>query len=100
MLKALTLGGFGACPDALLEVDNLLPLHHDVLQALVVGVEAMLQQLAESHRTAGDKGHRGGENHVGAGERSWPIESQVQLTGLCPFRRKVRVKITCIFVIF
>ena len=55
----LTLGGFGARSDPLLQVDDLLPLHHDVLQPLVVGVEAVLQQLAERHRTAGEQ-HRGG----------------------------------------
>lgn len=54
----LTLGRFGARADAILGAVDLLPLHHDVLEALVVGVEAVLQQLAERHRTAGVKGNR------------------------------------------
>lgn len=48
----LTLGRLGACADAVLGTVDLLPLHHDVLEAFVVGVEAVLQQLAERHRAA------------------------------------------------
>lgn len=51
----LTLGRFGACADAIIRIVNLLPLHHDVLETFVVGVETMLQQLTESHRAAAQR---------------------------------------------
>lgn len=49
----LTLGRFGACADAIFRVVNLFSLHHNVLETFVISVEAMLQQLTESHRAAG-----------------------------------------------
>lgn len=48
----LTLGRFGACADAIFRVVNLFSLHHNVLETFVISVEAMLQQLTESHRAA------------------------------------------------
>lgn len=58
MLVRLTLGRFGARADAVVGTVDLLPLHHDVLEAFVVGVEAVLQQLAQRHRAA-TRGKRG-----------------------------------------
>lgn len=52
MFVQLTLGRFGACADAIIGTVDLLPLHHDVLEAFVISVEAVLQQLAERHRAA------------------------------------------------
>lgn len=52
MFVHLTLGRFRACANAIVGTVDLLPLHHDVLEAFVVGVEAVLQQLAECHRAA------------------------------------------------
>lgn len=53
----LTLGRFRACADAILGTVDLLPLHHDVLKAFVVGVEAVLQQFAERHHAAPREEH-------------------------------------------
>lgn len=52
---SLTLGRFGACADAVFRAVDLLSLHHNVLETLVVRVETVLQQLTESHRAAGKK---------------------------------------------
>lgn len=54
----LTLGRLRARADALVGIVDLLSLHHDVLEAFVVRVEAVLQQLAERHRAAA-QGKRG-----------------------------------------
>lgn len=53
LCRCLTLGRFGACADSLIVVVDLLSLHHNVLKTLVVCVEAVLQQLTESHGAAG-----------------------------------------------
>lgn len=50
---SLTLGSFGACANAVFRAVDLFSLHNNVLQTFVVSVEAVLQQLTESHRAAG-----------------------------------------------
>ncbi len=71
MNRCLTLGRFGACADALFRAVDLLSFHYNVLEAFVVCVEAVLQQLTESHRAAGGEKH---ENKEDKSLRGWKTE--------------------------
>lgn len=50
-----TFGRFGSGADAVVGAVDLLSLHHNVLQAFVISVEAVLQQLTERDRAAENK---------------------------------------------
>lgn len=50
--RKLTGSTLGSCPDAFVHVDNAIPFHSDVHQPRVVGLNAMLQQLAQGKDAA------------------------------------------------
>lgn len=50
----LTLGRFGARADAVIRVEDLFSLHHDVLKTLVISIKTVLQQLAQSYTAVRD----------------------------------------------
>lgn len=53
-----TLGRLGAGAGALVQAVDLLPLHADVLQPLVIRVDAMLEQLTQRHRAGEEEPER------------------------------------------
>lgn len=63
-----TLGRLGACADALVRAKDLLSLDHDVLETLVIGVEAVLQQLTQGYRTAQGQHRRRGNTNITKGK--------------------------------
>ena len=52
------LGRLGAGAGALVQAVDLLPLHADVLQPLVIRVDAMLEQLTQRHRAGEEEPER------------------------------------------
>lgn len=76
---APTFGCLGAGADALIHAVDFFSLHPDVLKAFVIGIDAVLQELAECHGAGGGGHERSAHAHQGDSNQGLRHDSSLKV---------------------